>query len=251
MENWTDKEWKVFFSIYEKLPRGGPGDNDSTGKAYGMFRDLPGIPRILDIGCGPGMQTLELAKISGGEVWALDNHQPFLDTLKNDAIEKGLDSNIKTLNGDMCRLDIPDNYFDIIWSEGAIYFYGYENAMKDWKKYFRGKPRFAFTEPNWFKGDIPEDAQRVWKEYPQISGIRETVERIKKLGYEVPGHFKLPEDSWRINYYKPLAEAAEDYEGNNPGSEAMRTVMESIRTEIEDYDKYSDYYGYTFYVCEA
>jgi len=35
----------------------------------------------VDIGCGPGMQTLELARISGGRIVAVDNHQPFLDVL--------------------------------------------------------------------------------------------------------------------------------------------------------------------------
>jgi ubiquinone/menaquinone biosynthesis C-methylase UbiE len=35
----------------------------------------------LDIGCGLGMQTIELAKLSKGQIDALDNHQPFLDQL--------------------------------------------------------------------------------------------------------------------------------------------------------------------------
>jgi len=33
--------------------------------------------RILDIGCGPGMQTVELARISAGRITAVDNYQPY------------------------------------------------------------------------------------------------------------------------------------------------------------------------------
>jgi ubiquinone/menaquinone biosynthesis C-methylase UbiE len=38
-------------------------------------------PRILDVGCGPGGPTLELARLSHGQVVGLDVHQPYLDEL--------------------------------------------------------------------------------------------------------------------------------------------------------------------------
>jgi len=47
-----------------------------------MLKGLPENPRTLDVGCGPGMQTIELAKRSSGQIYALDNHQPFLEQLK-------------------------------------------------------------------------------------------------------------------------------------------------------------------------
>ena len=61
-----------FMELYGALPRAGPGDNALTRKAFEMMEDLPPRPRILDIGCGPGMQTVELLRISGGTVVALD-----------------------------------------------------------------------------------------------------------------------------------------------------------------------------------
>ena len=42
-----------------------------------MLKNLPKNPRILDIGCGLGMQTIELAMLSEGQIDALDSHQPF------------------------------------------------------------------------------------------------------------------------------------------------------------------------------
>ena len=51
----------IFYEIFEGLPRQGPGDNASTQQALAMLADLPARPTILDIGCGAGMQTLELA----------------------------------------------------------------------------------------------------------------------------------------------------------------------------------------------
>jgi len=63
--------------------------------------------------------------------------------------------------------------------------------------------------------------------------------------------FKLPEDSWSIEYYKPLKAASEKYIKENLDSEAVRTVIDCIKAEIDDYEKYSEYYGYTFYICKA
>ena len=51
-----------------------------TRKAYRMLPPLD-RPSILDMGCGPGVPTLELARLSGGIVTGLDTHQPYLDEL--------------------------------------------------------------------------------------------------------------------------------------------------------------------------
>jgi ubiquinone/menaquinone biosynthesis C-methylase UbiE len=53
-----------------------------------MLKDLPEKPRILDVGCGPGMQTVELAKLSDGQIVALDAHEPFLEQLRETAKKK-------------------------------------------------------------------------------------------------------------------------------------------------------------------
>jgi len=61
-----------FMQLYGELPRAGPGDNRSTQRAFGMIKGLSPEPRILDIGCGPGVQTFELAKLTSGCIVALD-----------------------------------------------------------------------------------------------------------------------------------------------------------------------------------
>ena len=78
----SEKLPKVFWEVHNGLPSEGPGDNKSTQKAYMMLARLPENPHILDVGCGPGMQPIELAKLSNGRLVALDNHQPFLEILR-------------------------------------------------------------------------------------------------------------------------------------------------------------------------
>ena len=54
--------------------------NKYTRLAYQM---LPRIenPHILDIGCGSGVPTIELAKLSNGEIIGIDINQSLLDNL--------------------------------------------------------------------------------------------------------------------------------------------------------------------------
>ena len=115
------------------MPRQGPGSNECTRKAYKLLSNLPPRPNILDVGCGSGMQTLELARISEGQITALDNYQPYLDDLKRRAEAAGLNNRIKTLNGSMFNLPFTDGSFDLIWSEGAIYIIGFKNGLIEWK----------------------------------------------------------------------------------------------------------------------
>ena len=69
---------ELYFKIFEALPRQGPGDEESTKKALQKLSDLPQCPEILDVGCGNGSQTLVLAKLSQGNITALDKHAPFI-----------------------------------------------------------------------------------------------------------------------------------------------------------------------------
>ena len=64
---------EAFFELHRDLPREGPGDDASTLRALGMCTELPERPEILDIGCGPGMQTLALAGATDTHGGTLDN----------------------------------------------------------------------------------------------------------------------------------------------------------------------------------
>jgi ubiquinone/menaquinone biosynthesis C-methylase UbiE len=68
--------------IHRGLPRQGPGDAASTTRAFAMLALKTDKPRILDVGCGPGAQTIDLARLSNGAITALDSGQTFLDELE-------------------------------------------------------------------------------------------------------------------------------------------------------------------------
>jgi len=91
---------------------------------------VPESPRILDVGCGPGMQTVELLKITTGTVVALDLLPDMITRVKANAESAGVSDRLVTLEQDMKEMAFPESSFDVIWSEGAIYFLGFEAGLK-------------------------------------------------------------------------------------------------------------------------
>lgn len=53
---------ELFHQFFESLPRQGPGDDRYTETLYRLLPNLPKDPKIADMGCGTGAQTLVLAK---------------------------------------------------------------------------------------------------------------------------------------------------------------------------------------------
>ena len=82
----------IFWEIHSGLPREGPEDDRSTERAFAMAVGLPKNPRILDIGAGPGANSLTLARSSDGKVTAVDRHSPSLTSLKGGRVKLGLRS---------------------------------------------------------------------------------------------------------------------------------------------------------------
>ena len=197
---------QIIYDIFGPLPRSGPGSGKSTKRAFNSISGLPDRPKILDIGCGPGMQTMDLAELTSGTITALDIHPPFVDMINRKASGAGLETRVKAVVGDMFRLDFPDGSFDLVWAEGSIYIIGFERGLREWRRLLVPGGYIAVTEVMWTTPNPPREAVDFWKtEYPSMKGVEENIDIAGRCGYEVLDHFKvdgaetigLPRPLWR------------------------------------------------------
>lgn len=247
----SEKLPEFFWKIHKGLPREGPGDNKSTRRAYRTLKDLPENPRILDVGCGPGMQTVELAKLSGGQIVALDVHEPFLEQLKEAVKKEGVNDIVKAVKGDMFNLKFEDGSFDVVWSEGAIFVIGFEKGLKAWKRLLTPKGYVVVSELCWLKNDVPKEAETyITQAYPPVKTIEGNVEILQNSGYQLVSSFVLPSKSWWDNYYTPIETKLPFLKARYKNDEEALQAITCTETEIEMFRKYSDYYGYAFYIMQ-
>ncbi len=239
-----------FYEVFENMPRQGPGDNNSTRRAYALIKDqLPSRPEILDIGCGKGVQTLELAKISKGKVIAVDNHQFFLDCLEAEAEKNGLHSMISCINADMASLPFREKSFDVIWSEGAVFVIGIREGLKQWKNYLRKEGFLVLSDLVWLQDKRPEELIHYLEQEGIVLLTRDQVLASAGLeGYSLIAHFTLPRTSWIEEYILPQEKILPALKKKYAFiGEAMQT-FKSFELEHQMFRKYLGYFGYEFLI---
>ena len=192
------------------------------------FRILPEMdrPRILDIGCGSGIPTLELARLSRGEVIGIDIDQPALDKLAGKIKEAGLTNRVQAINCSIFDMDFADESFDIIWAEGSIYAIGFARGLREWRNYLK-----------------PDGYMVI---HDEKGNVREKLEQIPECGYEPLGHFILSEEVWWREYFAPLerlvAESRARYTDDPEVIEELRQAEEELDMFRENPERNSSAY---------
>jgi ubiquinone/menaquinone biosynthesis C-methylase UbiE len=183
-----------------------------TRKAFHMLPKMD-RPRILDIGCGSGIPTLELARLSRSEVIGIDINQPALDKFVRKIKEAGLTDRVQAINCSMFDMDFADESFDVIWSEGSIYAIGFEKGLWEWKRFLKAGGSM-----------VVHDEQ---------GNVREKLEQISNCGYELIGHFMLSEETWQTEYFTPLEKLVNEYRNKYSDASQRFKEFQKAREELD------------------
>lgn len=241
----------VFFEVQSDLPRQGPGDSDSTCRALALCNPLPMNPRVLDIGCGPGAQTLVLAeRLKDASITAIDVHQPYLEELETRAAVAGVSDRVTVENLSMEEMGFAPETFDLIWAEGSAFSMGFAKAVMAWRPLLKKQGFLAVTELVWLTEDKPFEAADFFKhEYPAMIDGAGVVESIRVAGYELVDTFTLPDSAWWDAYYTPLLARLPALESKYAGDGASLSVIAAARREVEVRRRFASSYGYEFFVA--
>ncbi len=239
----------IFRELTEGLPRQGPGSPEATLRALGLTLGLPERPRILDIGCGPGAQTIDLARATGGEIVAVDIRQRFLDELTERARAAGVLPQITTVNVSMFDMDFRAESFDLIWSEGAIYITGFAAGLGAWRRFLKPGGWMAVSELSWLVPDPPAEAAQFWaRNYPGMRSIERNCQIVAETGYVDADGFVLPVQDWWDNYYGPGQTRVAKLRTKYAGDPEVLAILEDHQREYDLFRMHCDAYGYIFYV---
>ncbi len=239
---------ELFFELHRDLPREGPGDDASTLCALNLLNALPVRPDVLDVGCGPGAQTLALARATGGRVTAVDLHQPFLDELGRRAGEAGLTARITPLRASMSALPLAPASFDLVWSEGAISLMGFDAGLRAWHELLRPGGYLVVSELTWLVDAPPAPARAFWAQaYPAMRDRAANRAAVARAGYAAVADFVLPRAAWFETYYDPLERRLDALARRYAGDAAALRWLAGERAEIALAREHGHSFGYVFH----
>jgi ubiquinone/menaquinone biosynthesis C-methylase UbiE len=178
------------------------------------YRALPLMdkPRILDIGCGSGVPTIELARLSGGQVIGLDIDGSLVERLNKRIKKAGLSDRVTAVKCSMFELDFPEESFDIIWSEGSIFAIGFETGLREWRRLLK---RGGFLVVHDEQGDL-----------------KEKTEQIPIQGYGLLHSFILDEKTWWEEYFTPLEKKIREILSKRPLDPRLLSLLNADQREI-------------------
>lgn len=196
------------------------------------FQMLPSLkkPRILDIGCGSGIPAIEIAKITDGEIVGVDIDQSCINEFERKIKKEGLSFRVKALKLETAEIKFPDETFDVIWSEGVIGEYSFEEELKDWHRLLKRNGHLVI--------------------HYQIREVTKSVLRISELGYRLVSTVKLPDGAWWIKFYRPIEKKMgamlQKYKKNPEALELLKLY----RNEIDKVKLNPNIFNSAFYIME-
>lgn len=246
----TSRVEQLFFEVFESLPRQGPGTFECAQRALALCAELSSSPRILDLGCGAGAQTLHLASLTEGSIVAIDSHAPLIERLQTNIEEQGLLDRVEAQVGDMSALEWPHKSFDLVWSEGALYNLGLETALPICAGLLRPGGYLAFSEAVWRTTDAPPEVRELFADYPTMGRVEDVVTRIKASSLSLIHHFDLPDGAWWDTFYGPMEQQIAALQAKYIADDEALSALAEIAREPAMHRRSGHHYGYTFFITQ-
>lgn len=236
--------------IFERMSEVSPSRRALIERAFGLLPTFPN-PRILDVGCGRGGPTIELARLSDGEVVGLDIDERSLATLIERAAREGLSDCIRAVHGSMAAMDFPDSSFDLIWAEASIHAMGFEAALVTWNRFLTPRGCLVIHEMAWLHEDPPAEIADHWRRFHwRIRTVPEYLKLIRQHGYEALGHFPVPGEFWWTDYYVPLQGLLHELRERCAADPAVLDALEVHQREVDIHRKHGRHVGSAYLVLQ-
>lgn len=141
-------------------------------------------PRLLDLGCGEGLPTIELARLGKGEVVGIDTDPVALAILRRRIAEAGLGHRVQAVHTSLFEADFAAESFDVLWEEGVLH-------LLD--------PTLALPRCHRLLG--PGGALVM---HETLAWFERTEPLLREVGFTLTDRLLLPPRCWWTDYYAPL-----------------------------------------------
>jgi ubiquinone/menaquinone biosynthesis C-methylase UbiE len=139
---------------------------------------------------------------------------------------------VHIVQGSLKTMDFPAATFDILWAEGSVFVIGFQQALRDWKR---------FLKPGGYL--VLHDA---------VGDLEQKKREVAAHGYRLIDSFILGSDVWWSEYYEPLGRAVQRIRRQKPADPQLVAALERVEREIQGYwDHPESYRSIYFIMCNA
>ena len=250
MSEISPRFWSIFTEVYEPLPRQGPGNRASAAAALERCSGLPAVPLVVDIGCGSGGQTLHLASLTAGRIVAFDVHAPGVARLQAAVTAAGLGRRVHPLIASMASPGLRAESFDLVWSEGALYQIGLDRALRVCREMLCPGGWLVFTDAVWRTDTpLPEVKAMFDYDYPAMGRVPDVLAAVERAGFNLAGHFTLPDEAWWEDFYTPMEQRIEALRPLYAGDAEALVILDQLAGEPEMHRRHGSEYAYEFVIA--
>ena len=187
---------------------------------------VDGKAKILDLGCGTGIATRQLAQ-NGFEIFACDSDEKMIDEAKKYSKE-----NIHYLKSEASNLIFDTEFFDLATTFGAFHWFCDEPSVNEIRRVMKPDSFFCIVNKNDvgnFKKDFSEIIYKmVGKKISSVKDAYDPVSIIKKYGFR-----DVKENEMKTSEYFTIDKALLQFQSmhlwNYVPEELRKNTLESLK----------------------
>ncbi len=216
--------------------------------AAARFSGVNPSSRILDIGCGYGDASCNLASEFRCKVTACDISAENINYARQMAVERNVSHLISFITADFLALDFKENPYELILAEGGLLsFVSRRRGIELISSWMIPGGWFAFSDLILLTEKIPEEILSIF-EHDRFNYETEQSYRILLNDVGLDTHFMslIPPSGWD-NYYAHMARRLED----SRGFFADKKIKLAFHREIDVFYRHEAfrYIGYLFCIA--
>ena len=194
------------------------------------FDLLPAMdkPEILDLGCGTGIVALEMAKLTNGNITAVDSDLEALDWFETKVQKLELNNRVSIKRGSVFNVKIPVNGFDIIIAEGLLNIIGFNTGLKSFSAWLKKGGHFIIHD--------------------EFKRRENKLRMINKHNYKLINSFVLDEKVWWKHYCSILEDILNTERESMHNSETFEKTYAVEISELALYQRNPAQFRSIYYV---
>lgn len=216
--------------------------------AAARFSGINPSSRVLDLGCGYGDSSCNLASEFRCKVTSVDISNENINYARQAAIDHNISHLITFITADLLTLDFKENPFELILAEGGLLsFISRRKGIELASSWLSRGGWFVFSDLILLTEKIPEEILSIF-EHDRFKYETEQSYRnlLTEIGLDIHFMSLIPPSGWD-NYYAHMARRLED----NKGFFADRKIKLAFHREIDVFYRLEAYryIGYLFCIA--